>query len=169
MKGEKGRIFFEHNDEFRRKVDRTVTTTTHKFVRFMGRLGFRVGVSASYSKTAVWLKPANPKTLVEKYQMSFSSGLGEMGLGEMGRHHIQCGLLSRSRAVKRRPKFNHTETFCRRGFSRTLGLLGYTLVPPVGQWTHTNAKILHYRSFRINLSICNCQHLKHSATQETLT
>jgi len=40
----------------------------------MGRLGFRVGVSASYSKAAVWLKPANPKTLVEKYQMSFSSG-----------------------------------------------------------------------------------------------
>ena len=64
---------------FKRKVDRTVTTTTHKFVRFMGRLGFRVGVSASYSKAAVWLKPANPKTLVEKYQMSFSSGLGEMG------------------------------------------------------------------------------------------
>ena len=74
--------FFQHMTNsrlFKRKVDRTATTTTHNVVRFMGRLGFRVGVSASYSKTAVWLKPANPKTLVEKYQMSFSSGLGEMG------------------------------------------------------------------------------------------
>jgi len=48
--------FFSTSDEFKRKVDRMVTTTTHKFVRFMGclgsvgRLGFRVGVSASYSK-----------------------------------------------------------------------------------------------------------------------
>jgi len=27
------------------------------------------------------------KTWIEKYRMSFSNGLGEMGLGEMGRHH----------------------------------------------------------------------------------
>jgi len=26
------------------------------------------------------------KNVVEKYQMSFSNGLGEMGLGKMGRH-----------------------------------------------------------------------------------
>jgi len=51
---EQGEIFSTY-DEFKRKVDRTVTTTTHKFVRFMGRLGFRVVVSASYSKAAVWL------------------------------------------------------------------------------------------------------------------
>ena len=35
---EQGEIF-QHNDEFKRKVDRTVTITTHKLVRFMGRLG----------------------------------------------------------------------------------------------------------------------------------
>jgi len=51
----------------------------------MGRLGFMVGVSASYSKAAVWLKPANHKTLAEKYQMSFT---GSSGLGEMGRHRL---------------------------------------------------------------------------------
>ena len=39
---EQGEIFSTY-DEFKRKVDRTVTTT-HKFVRFMGRLGL-VGAS----------------------------------------------------------------------------------------------------------------------------
>jgi len=63
-KGEdkQGEIFSTY-DEFKRKVDRTVTTTTqicslHASFRVsggvVGRLGFRVGVSASYSK-AVWL------------------------------------------------------------------------------------------------------------------
>jgi len=40
--------FFQH-DEFKQTVDRTVTTMNHKFLRFMGRLGFRVEVSANYS------------------------------------------------------------------------------------------------------------------------
>jgi len=40
---------FSTYDEFKQTVDRMVTTTTHEFLRFMGRLGFRVGVSASYS------------------------------------------------------------------------------------------------------------------------
>ena len=35
---EQGEIFSTY-DEFGRKVDHTVTTTTHKFVRFMGHLG----------------------------------------------------------------------------------------------------------------------------------
>ena len=40
---EQGEIFSTY-DEFKRKVDRMVTTTIHKFFRFMGRLG-SVGAS----------------------------------------------------------------------------------------------------------------------------